>query len=55
MLSSLYSIIVNEDGQGIAEYALIMAFVALACAGAFGALGPAVRDRVAAFAGSAYN
>lgn len=54
MLSSLYSMMVNEDGQGMAEYSLILALVALACAGAFGILGPAVRDRVAAFAESAF-
>ncbi|HBV96816.1 MAG TPA: Flp family type IVb pilin [Desulfotomaculum sp.] len=54
MLSSLYSMLLSEDGQGMAEYALILAFVALACAGAFGVLGPAVRDRVAAFAESSF-
>ncbi|MCC7364538.1 MAG: Flp family type IVb pilin [Dehalococcoidia bacterium] len=29
----------DEPGQGLAEYALILAFVALVCAAALGALG----------------
>ena len=31
-----------EDGQGLAEYALILALVALACLAALGALGEAI-------------
>lgn len=32
----------NEEGQGLAEYALILALVAIACVGALGALGGAL-------------
>jgi len=32
----------EESGQGLAEYALILAFVAIACVGALGALGTAI-------------
>jgi Flp pilus assembly pilin Flp len=32
----------GESGQGLAEYALILAFIAIVCAGALGALGPAI-------------
>jgi hypothetical protein len=32
----------GEAGQGLAEYALILAFVALVCIGALGALGGAI-------------
>jgi len=32
----------GESGQGLAEYALILAFVALACIIALGALGDAI-------------
>lgn len=34
----------NESGQGLAEYALILAMVALACVGALGLLGEAIAD-----------
>jgi hypothetical protein len=33
-----------EDGQGLAEYALILMFVALACVAALGALGTAIKN-----------
>jgi Flp pilus assembly pilin Flp len=32
----------GESGQGLAEYALILAFIAIVCAGALGALGTAI-------------
>jgi hypothetical protein len=32
----------SEAGQGLAEYALILAFIALACVAALGALGTAI-------------
>lgn len=32
----------DEEGQGLAEYALILALVAIACVGALGALGGAL-------------
>ncbi|MBA4180670.1 MAG: hypothetical protein C0506_08800 [Anaerolinea sp.] len=34
----------GESGQGLAEYALILAFVALVCIGALGALGLKIAD-----------
>lgn len=45
----------DEDGQGTAEYALIMALVVLICVAGFTALGPAVRDSISSFAGVAYQ
>jgi Flp pilus assembly pilin Flp len=33
-----------EAGQGLAEYALILAFVALICVGALGVLGNAIAN-----------
>jgi len=45
----------DENGQGIAECALIMALVVLICVAGFSALGPAVRDRITSFAGAAYQ
>lgn len=32
----------SESGQGLAEYALILAFIALVCIAALGALGTAI-------------
>jgi Flp pilus assembly pilin Flp len=32
----------REDGQGLAEYALILAFIAAVCVAALGALGQAI-------------
>jgi Flp pilus assembly pilin Flp len=34
----------REDGQGLAEYALILAFIAAVCVGALGALGGAIAN-----------
>lgn len=34
----------GESGQGLAEYALILAFVAFVCIGALGALGNAIAN-----------
>ena len=34
----------DESGQGLAEYALILAFIALACVAALGALGNAIAN-----------
>lgn len=34
----------EESGQGLAEYALILALVALGCVAALGMLGEAIRD-----------
>lgn len=37
----------DEKGQGLAEYGLILAMIAVVCVGAVGAFGTAVRDSVA--------
>lgn len=55
MLMPLLSFIYEEDGQGMAEYSLIMALVVLVCIAGYAALGPSVRDRVSAFAAEAYQ
>jgi len=34
----------GEAGQGLAEYALILAFIALACVAALGAFGTAIKN-----------
>ena len=34
----------EEAGQGLAEYALILSLIALACVAALGALGVGIRD-----------
>ncbi|MFZ5644040.1 MAG: Flp family type IVb pilin [Bacillota bacterium] len=39
----------------MAEYALILALMVLACVVGFTALGPSIRDRIAAFSNEAYN
>ncbi len=35
---------IDESGQGLAEYALILAFIALVCVSALGALGSAIAN-----------
>ena len=40
-----------ERGQGLAEYSLILAFVAMACVLALGVLGLAVAGHIDSFAG----
>lgn len=40
-----------EDGQALAEYSLVLAFVALACIIALGAIGLAVSGQLSEFAG----
>lgn len=41
----------GERGQGLAEYSLILAFVAMACVLALGALGLAIAGHIESFAG----
>jgi pilus assembly protein Flp/PilA len=36
----------DEDGQGLAEYALILALIALVCVAALGALGTSIANSV---------
>ena len=42
----------KEEGQALAEYSLILAFVAAACVLALGALGLALAGQLDAFAGA---
>lgn len=35
MLNTLKRLVIEEEGQGMAEYALILAFIAVACIAAF--------------------
>ncbi len=39
----------NEDGQGLAEYALILTFVAAACVIALSSLGTAIQGPISTF------
>ena len=41
----------GEEGQGLAEYALILTFIAVACVGAFGAFGTSVSGHLNSVAG----
>jgi len=38
---------IEESGQGMAEYALILAFIALVCITAFTGLGETIKTRIA--------
>jgi Flp pilus assembly pilin Flp len=42
------SIFGNEDGRGLAEYGLILGFIAVLCVTAVGVLGGEVRDMLGA-------
>lgn len=42
----------SEDGQALAEYALIMAFIAIICAGTVAILGLAISGGFGSIAGS---
>ncbi len=42
----------KEEGQALAEYSLILAFIAAACVLALGALGLALAGQLDAFAGA---
>jgi len=55
MFTSAIGWLSDENGQGTAEYALIMALVLLICVAGFTALGPAVRESISSFAGAAYQ
>ncbi len=35
MLNTLKRLVIEEEGQGMAEYALILAFIAVACLAAY--------------------
>lgn len=46
MITVLKRLVREEDGQGMAEYGLILALVAVAVIAALAALGPAIRDKI---------
>lgn len=46
MLNTLKRLVIEEEGQGMAEYALILAFIAVACLAAYNALGTKINDEV---------
>ena len=46
MLNTLKRLVLEEEGQGMAEYALILAAIAVVCLIAYNALGDAVFDKV---------
>lgn len=45
MITVLKRLVREEDGQGMAEYGLILALVAVAVIAALAALGPAIADK----------
>ena len=55
MQGLLFQIFREENGQGIAEYALILALMVLVCVAGFTALGPAINERITAFSSEAYE
>ncbi|MFZ5596564.1 MAG: Flp family type IVb pilin [Bacillota bacterium] len=54
MLSIAINVLTDENGQGIVEYALIMAFMVLVCVAGYTALGPIIRERIDSFCHDAY-
>ena len=44
--------VAREDGQGLAEYGLILALIAVACVVALGVLGTAISGLLSSLAGS---
>lgn len=50
LIQKLISVTRNEDGQALAEYSLILAFIAMVCVVALGAIGLAVSGELGGFA-----
>jgi pilus assembly protein Flp/PilA len=50
--TSVRSLVKNEEGQDLLEYALLIALIALVCVGAVGGAGNKVKDVFTAIAGS---
>jgi pilus assembly protein Flp/PilA len=46
MLNTLKRLVIEEEGQGMAEYALILAFIAVACLAAYRTLGTKINAEV---------
>lgn len=55
MFSSVLSLTFEEEGQGMAEYALILALMVLLGAVGFTALGPSIKNGIESFVDKAYN
>ena len=52
LLENLVGIVQRQEGQALAEYALIVAFIAAACVIALGALGLAISGSYSSIIGS---
>lgn len=46
MLEKMKGLLLEEEGQGMAEYGLILALVAVACVAAFLVLGKGISDKL---------
>lgn len=46
MLNTIKRLVIEEQGQGMAEYALILVAIALACIGAYNLLGTGIEVKV---------
>lgn len=46
MLNTLKRLVIEEEGQGMAEYALILVAIALVCIGAYNLLGIGIEEKV---------
>ena len=46
MLNTLKRLVLEEEGQGMAEYALILVAIALLCMGAYNLLGEGIEGKV---------
>jgi pilus assembly protein Flp/PilA len=55
MITVLKRLVREEDGQGMAEYGLILALVAVAVIAALVALGPAIAEKIQAVSDEIYN
>lgn len=46
MMNTIKRLVLEEEGQGMAEYALILVFIAVVCIVGFKVLGNAISDKV---------
>lgn len=46
MLNTIKRLVIEEQGQGMAEYALILVAIALVCIGAYNLLGTGIKGKV---------
>ncbi len=54
MINTLKRLVKEEEGQGMAEYALILAAIAIVVVVAYNALGDAITGKVEEISGSEY-